>query len=142
MRLQRLLQKLDPLPRTSIVTGYRGEGRTGLEEALGAKKVVPNRVRNLHISYRLLSSVSPFNRLSQRAIISSYNFYEYGDVNVYSGTFRSDAMRNIKQYFASGRPDNKERDSDGRQDLVNPNKCRYRYLIDLSGQVEQGICHI
>ncbi len=26
-----------------------GEGRTGLEEALGTKKVVPNRVRNLHI---------------------------------------------------------------------------------------------
>jgi hypothetical protein len=74
MRLQRLLQKLDPLPRTSIVTGYRGEGRTGLEEALGAKKVVPNRVRNLHISYRLLSSISPFNRASKIAIISSYDF--------------------------------------------------------------------
>jgi integrase len=26
-----------------------GEGRAGLEQALGAKKVVPNRVRNSHI---------------------------------------------------------------------------------------------
>jgi hypothetical protein len=26
-----------------------GEGRGGLEEALSAKKVVPNRVQNLHI---------------------------------------------------------------------------------------------
>ena len=40
---------------------------------------------------------------------------------------------NFEKDVASGGPDDKEWDSHGRRDLVNPAKCGYCNLIDLAG---------
>ena len=46
---------------------------------------------------------------------------------------RFDPVVNFEKDVVSGGPDDKERDSHGRRDLVNPTKCGYRNLIDLAG---------
>ena len=60
-------------------------------------------------------------------------FYEYSNVDVYSGAFRSDPTVNFKQDVASGGTDDKKWDTHVGRDLVNPTKCGYRNLIDLPG---------
>jgi hypothetical protein len=47
--------------------------------------------------------------------------------------FRSDPVVNFEQDVAGGGPDDKKWDTHGRRDLVNPTKCGYYNIIDLSG---------